>query len=229
MVFLCRFLARQKQGGWQLSKQLITQEISPPARLWQMNAAELARFREQMQGSPTPMALYNRSRRFVDVNQAACDLLGRTREEVLQLSIDDCTAPEAHETLPERWARLNRSGWLAGSTVLLRGDGVRCEMQFVATADIAEGVSLGVWHAGRELSEPGTAGHEPIKLSSREIDVLRMLATGAGTQEIADDLVIGTETVKTHVARIVRKLEARNRTHAVAIALARGILRPVEP
>jgi DNA-binding NarL/FixJ family response regulator len=93
----------------------------------------------------------------------------------------------------------------------------------VATADIAPGVSLKVWHTGHELATVKAGNGDAPKLSPREVDVLRMLATGADNQEIASELVIGTETVKTHISRIVRKMQARNRTHAVAIALEHGI------
>jgi LuxR family maltose regulon positive regulatory protein len=55
-------------------------------------------------------------------------------------------------------------------------------------------------------------------LSGRERDVLRLLAAGAANQEIADTLVVSIHTVKTHVAHILAKLHAANRTEAVARA-----------
>lgn len=57
-------------------------------------------------------------------------------------------------------------------------------------------------------------------LSRRELEVLRLVSEGLGTHEIARALFVSDETVKTHVARILRKLHARSRAHAVAIALA---------
>jgi LuxR family maltose regulon positive regulatory protein len=61
-------------------------------------------------------------------------------------------------------------------------------------------------------------------LSEREREVLRLLAAGAANQEIADTLVVSIHTVKTHVAHILAKLHAANRTEAVARAREQGLL-----
>src|SRR6202040_3532625 len=61
-------------------------------------------------------------------------------------------------------------------------------------------------------------------LSSREIDVLRLIAAGNANKEIAAQLSIGEETVKSHVTSILAKLGANDRTHAVTIGLKRGII-----
>lgn len=61
-------------------------------------------------------------------------------------------------------------------------------------------------------------------LSSRELDVLRLMARGAANQEIADTLVITVNTAKRHVGNILAKLEVTNRTQAVARARALGLL-----
>jgi DNA-binding NarL/FixJ family response regulator len=61
-------------------------------------------------------------------------------------------------------------------------------------------------------------------LSVREIDVLRLVALGNGNKQIADQLFIGEATVRTHVGNILSKLGANDRTHAVTIALGRGII-----
>jgi DNA-binding NarL/FixJ family response regulator len=61
-------------------------------------------------------------------------------------------------------------------------------------------------------------------LSSREIDVLRLIATGNGNREIGAKLSITEETVKNHVTHILAKLGANDRTHAVTIGIKRGII-----
>lgn len=84
-------------------------------------------------------------------------------------------------------------------------------------------------HAGRkripsdiavELAEHTTED----ELSSREIEVLRLIAAGNSNKQIADQLYIEESTVKSHVTNILSKLSANDRAHAVTIGLKRGII-----
>jgi DNA-binding NarL/FixJ family response regulator len=61
-------------------------------------------------------------------------------------------------------------------------------------------------------------------LTSREVEVLRLVAKGNANKEIAAQLSLTEETVKTHIRNILGKLEANDRTHAVAIGIKRGII-----
>jgi DNA-binding NarL/FixJ family response regulator len=84
-------------------------------------------------------------------------------------------------------------------------------------------------HAGKKRIPPEVAADladhaAEDELSSREIDVLRLIASGNANKNIADQLLISEETVKSHVTNILSKLEANDRTHAVTIALKRGII-----
>lgn len=64
-----------------------------------------------------------------------------------------------------------------------------------------------------------------VSLSHRELEVLGLIAKGRANKEIADDLKLSNNTVKTHIARILEKLGACDRTRAVTIAIQRGLLR----
>lgn len=64
----------------------------------------------------------------------------------------------------------------------------------------------------------------PEPLSDREIDVLRLLANGLSNPEIADKLIVGVGTVKTHVHNILGKLGVRNRIEAIEVAKRLGVI-----
>ena len=84
-------------------------------------------------------------------------------------------------------------------------------------------------HAGQKRIPPEVAAElaehaTDEELTSREIDVLRLIANGNSNKQIAGQLSIGEATVKSHTTNILSKLQANDRTHAVAIALRRGII-----
>lgn len=68
-------------------------------------------------------------------------------------------------------------------------------------------------------------GTGPVPLTPREEEVLSQLAHGKTDRQIAAQLSLSDKTVGHHVENILAKLDARNRTHAVALALTRGLIR----
>ncbi|MBN1265582.1 MAG: response regulator transcription factor [Anaerolineales bacterium] len=87
---------------------------------------------------------------------------------------------------------------------------------------------------GQSVLDPSVAGsvlQELISdtqinhdLTEREMDVLKLLAHGRTNREIAEELVVGEETVKTHVGNILTKLHLAHRTQAVVYALKQGLI-----
>ncbi len=84
-------------------------------------------------------------------------------------------------------------------------------------------------HAGKKRIPAEVAAHladyfGDDNLTEREIDVLQHIAGGNRNRDIAEQLFISEETVKVHVKHIMEKLDASDRTQAVAIAVRRGII-----
>jgi DNA-binding NarL/FixJ family response regulator len=94
------------------------------------------------------------------------------------------------------------------------------EKLFEAIRDVHSGGAQFSAHIARKVVQhfQGTekVSRETEKLSPREVEVIELLASGYIYKEIADQLGIGTETVRTYVKNICAKLQVKNRTEAVA-------------
>ncbi|MEV4509082.1 response regulator transcription factor [Dactylosporangium sp. NPDC049525] len=121
----------------------------------------------------------------------------------------------------------------AGASGFLLKD-MAAERLFEAVRVVAAGEALLAPTVTRRLiSEvkrlrPGTGtgtGALPA-LSPRETEILRLIAEGLSNAEIAEHLVVGTETIKTHVSRLLAKLGVRDRVQAVIAAYEYGVVVP---
>lgn len=74
-----------------------------------------------------------------------------------------------------------------------------------------------------EMQRPSSLPPTTKPLTEREVDVLKLLAQGHTNHDIADELVIGEGTVRTHVSNILAKLHLANRTQAALYALREGL------
>jgi DNA-binding NarL/FixJ family response regulator len=94
--------------------------------------------------------------------------------------------------------------------------------------------AIRVVHAGGSLLEPVVASKllrqvrhpttPDVRVTPRELEVLRLVARGRQNKEIARDLAVTERTVKFHLSALMRKLEASNRVEAVAAAIRRGLI-----
>jgi NarL family two-component system response regulator LiaR len=74
-----------------------------------------------------------------------------------------------------------------------------------------------------ELSQPVKQPLTPDPLTEREVDIVRLVAQGLSNRQIADELVIGEATVRTHVGNVLNKLHLANRVQATLYALREGL------
>jgi DNA-binding NarL/FixJ family response regulator len=82
-----------------------------------------------------------------------------------------------------------------------------------------------VWFGGQQAASP--AGFPlPSSLTGREVEILRLIAAGLTNTEIAERLFISPLTCKSHVSRILTKLDARDRTQLVVLAYESGLIVP---
>jgi DNA-binding NarL/FixJ family response regulator len=100
---------------------------------------------------------------------------------------------------------------------------------------VREGEALLAPSITRRLIEEFTSSERPARpappaalatLSPRENEVFRLIARGHSNQQIARDLVVGETTVKTHVTRILTKLDLRDRVQVVVLAYEAGVIVP---
>jgi DNA-binding NarL/FixJ family response regulator len=98
---------------------------------------------------------------------------------------------------------------------------------------VAQGDSLLAPSITRRLIEqfarrppPSTRPDALGELTPRELEILQLIARGLNNHEIAAELVLGEATIKTHVTRILRKLDLRDRVQAVVAAYESGLVQP---
>jgi ATP/maltotriose-dependent transcriptional regulator MalT len=93
-------------------------------------------------------------------------------------------------------------------------------------------MGLGIWVGSRLFRrappapfEANTQACQTLGISDRELEVLQHLAAGRSNKEIANRLAVSPNTIKTHVARLFEKLDARRRTQAILRARELGMIR----
>ncbi len=121
----------------------------------------------------------------------------------------------------------------AGASGFLLKDATRDQL-VTAIRTVAGGEALLHPSLTRRLIETFVRGPRPgrlpealIRLSEREVDVLRLIARGRSNAEIAGELFLSEATVKTHLAHILQKLGLRDRVQAVVLAYDCGLVRPM--
>ena len=171
-------------------------------------------------------------RRVLDANLASRLLLHLTIDELKRRRVDDLIDPRDAVRLPALWERLLERGELLGVHELSVGIGNGMRIVVVAVANVLPGEHLLVLAPAAWPEDELTAAEAPTPspttrvLSGREQEVLELVAEGSSLREIGEQLAISEATVRTHLRNANTKLGARNRAHAVGLALKLGVIRP---
>jgi PAS domain S-box-containing protein len=188
-------------------------------------------FSSSFRQSRNAMLLVDEQRYVIEANGAFLGLVGRGSEglvgrPVWELVVDGPLATE------REWREYLAVRRFTGEATLHTADGTGVAIQWGATAEVVAGrhvvlfvtLSTSRW-GGRFRRVAGQDGPSQV-LSAREREVVRLVARGASGPEIADELRITHDTVRTHVRNAMAKLGARSRAHLVAKALGADLLGP---
>ena len=181
-------------------------------------------FRLVFERSSNGIALVDELGRFVEVNDALLKIVGRTRSGILGTSALDAIPPSEQPRATQEWRALLSSGEYAtaGSAVRWDGSTVRLEVAARVVTMGARRLAVFVVTSPSAFSPPGNGGRGTQQLlTSREQEIVTLIALGHETPQIARELFISESTVQTHVRNAMSKLGARTRAQLVANALCR--------
>lgn len=190
-----------------------------------------ALFRDAFNQSRNAMVLLDDDRRHVEVNGAYVQLLGYRPSELIGRPVRDFRA-DGGAVSAERWHAALRHKQFTGVIELRRADGGVICVEFAGHPEVVTGqqlvlfVALRVARPGRVIhTSADSAGPRP-ELSAREIDVVKLLALGYSGPEVAEELRIAHNTVRTHTRNAMTKLGARSRAQLVAMSLGESLYWP---
>ena len=184
-------------------------------------------FAAAFQQSKNAMVLLDEQRRVVDVNGSLVTLLGRPRAGLVGHAISEFVAGGPVASAAE-WTDMLAHDRSTGEATLVCADGGTVSVQWGASTEVVTGrrlvlfVALSTARWGRNFRAPVEPAEGPASLSRRQREIVQFVALGHSGPEIADELQIAHETVRTHVRAAKERLGARSRAHLVARALAEG-------
>jgi DNA-binding CsgD family transcriptional regulator len=213
------FDGREEQPAVGSAAQGPTQPAATPAE-----AGWPGLFWEAFKRSSNPMVLLDDQRRHVEVNGAYLALLDYPRSALIGHPAYEFIEDGPVLTRSE-WAALIAQKQFSGVVGLVREDGFTIKVEFAGHPEVVTGqqlvlvVALRTVRGLRRIHPERPPTDVDIPLSKRELEIVEMVAMGLTSSEIAAELHLSHNTVRTHVRNAMTKLEARSRAHLVAKSL----------
>ena|SRR5436190_6547478 len=187
-----------------------------------------ALFRTVLHNARNPMAVVDEDRRIVDVNPAAEALTGFQRPQLIGRLADDFFAEHERVGFAREWRELVTGDGNAEREMLC-ADGGRVLIRYKAARRTAGGRGFVLYLATQVRPAPPHGDRERdsamrYAFSPREREVVQLVAQGLTTRDIADELRVSLETVRTHIRHAMGKLGSRTRAQLVAKALEEGLI-----
>jgi len=175
------------------------------------------------------MLLADEHRITVDANRAFAKLVHRRPSDVIGKPLYSFVR-EGTELTEEEWHALIMRDEYVGDAEVVQPDGGTLRVHFAAHPELVTGrrlilfVTLSTHRAGRHFRRNIDHEHDGGELSDREAEIVRLVALGETGPEIAEQLHISHNTVRTHIHNAMVKTGARSRAHLVAKAMGAGLV-----
>lgn len=174
------------------------------------------------QKTTNPIAVLDENRRVIEANDATLDLFGRSRGELIGTSIVNIIDASERAGSNAEWQEFQRSAEYDINRTFVRPDGTKIHLQLVARWAQIGDRRLAVFVVIPQASSwsvPPAQEPPGVALTAREREVVTLIALGRETKEIADELHISPETVRTHVRNAMAKLDVHTRAQLVAVVV----------
>jgi PAS domain S-box-containing protein len=187
-----------------------------------------ALFWEAFIRSKNAMLLLDDERRHVAVNGAFLSLSGYQRSEIIGQPVYEHIAGGPLVTEREWRALLHREQF-TGTADLICSNGREVTVDFAGHPELVTGrqlvlfVAIRTGRAGRQHHDASPPRSDGVAPSRRELEVIRLLALGFSGPEVAQELHLAHNTVRTHVRNAMAKVGARSRAQLVARTMGEGL------
>jgi len=177
--------------------------------------------------SRNAMVLAEEQRKIVEVNRAFCNMVQRRRADLIGKPLYS-VVHAGTAVSDERWHEMLQRDESVGDAIIDLPDGSTLKAHWAAHPETITGrrlvlvVTISTYRAGRYFRREVDQDGAPAELSERELEIVRLVAMGYSGPEIAEQLHISHNTVRTHIHNAMVKTHSRSRAHLVAKALGGG-------